>query len=135
VIALRQPKLGGLGILLLLVAALGIALITWGLAPALCGENSPLSSCGATSSPILAIIFAWTGLAGVVVGLLLVRVGWRRATSTVVLLTAAVYVAWLIAFALELRELTDERGYRSRTSALPSSPVLTTYPADSRPST
>lgn len=130
----RPLRFGGLG-LLGVVAALGIALMTWGLSPALCGENSPPSSCGATSSPVLAITFAWAGFAGVVLGLLLVRQGWRRATSVVVLLTAAVYIAWLIAFVLELRELTDERGYRSRTSAPASSLALTTYPDGSRPST
>jgi hypothetical protein len=63
---------------------------------------------------VLAIIFAWIGVAGIVIALQLMRRGWRRATIMAVLLTAAIYVAWIIAFALEVHDITDERGSRNR---------------------
>jgi hypothetical protein len=99
---------------LFLVAAVAIAITTWSLGPAACGENQP--GCGATSRPVLAIIFAWVGAAGVAIAMRVKRRSWRRATTIVILLTAAIYLAWLITFVVTY--VPDERDYRNRQASL-----------------
>ena len=117
---------GGPGAFLLLLAAFGIAIISWSIMPASCGENRP--PCGATSAPAIATVLASIGVAGVVIVLLLLGHRARRATvAAAIVLTTAVYIAWLIAFGFELYELTDERGYR-RSVLLPDLTVVNLRP-------
>jgi purine-cytosine permease-like protein len=115
---------GGPGAFLLL-AAVVIAIISWSIMPASCGENRP--PCGATSVPTIATVLASIGVAGVVIVLLLLGHGAWRATVAAIVLTTAVYIAWLFAFGFELYELTDERGYR-RSVVLPDLTVLNLRP-------
>lgn len=86
------------------VVALGVAVVvayvsTVVTVPA-CGENQ--EPCTATSGPVLAATLAWAGLAAVVVVVLLVRSG--RRVFLAVVITAAIYGAWLVIFVHEVTE-------------------------------
>jgi hypothetical protein len=90
-----------LGALLALIVTGSIAYVTTVVTIPACGENQ--EPCSATSGPVLAVALAWVGLAAVFAVVLLVRSG--RSAMLAVVVTAAVYAAWLVLF---VREVTDE---------------------------
>lgn len=118
-----------LGAILALGMAVVVAYISTVVTIPACGENQ--EPCSATSGPVLAATLAWVGLAAVVAVVLVVRSGGPVVLA--VLMTAAIYGAWLVLF---VREVTDESPPLPSTSLTESGSAraLTTFPVGSRPS-
>jgi hypothetical protein len=81
-----------LGSVSLIGAAFAVALLTSGLT----GSCGGFAECGSDSNVVIAAIFSWLGLAGVVAAVVLALRGSSRAVVVFATLTVIAYSGWLV---------------------------------------